>query len=148
MRYFCGKDIHGTVIPATANTFKDLVDRYVNIAVPLNVTRQQYAAMNPKEKDAAKQTHYLTPAVFNAAKVRRKTENATHCNLIFLDIDPAKDGRSSPATRCSPTWTCWLSPCSRSASQSTTLPAAPQRCPASGSWWMPRQSPWTSMLKQ
>lgn len=98
MRYFCGKDIHGVVIPATANTFKDLVDRYVNIAVQLNVTRQQYAAMTPKEKDTAKQTHYLTPAAFSAARVRRKTENATSCNLIFLDIDPAKDGKSSPAT--------------------------------------------------
>jgi hypothetical protein len=96
MRYFTGQTIEGWVKASSANSFKELVDRHLT-PIPLNITRNQYAEMTPKERDKAKQVPYLTPAAFNAQKCPRRTENATHCNLIFLDIDTAKDGTSPAA---------------------------------------------------
>jgi len=95
MRYFTGQTIEGKVKASSASTFKELVDRHLT-PIPLNITRAQYGEMTPKERDKAKQVPYLTPAVFSSSPCPRRTENATHCNLIFLDIDTAKDG-SSPA---------------------------------------------------
>ena len=95
MRYFTGQTIEGWVKASSAKNFGELVDRHLT-PIPLNITRLQYASMTPKERDKAKQVPYLTPAAFGETKCARRTENATVCNLIFLDIDTAKDG-SSPA---------------------------------------------------
>jgi len=91
-RYFCGQNVFGMVKPATAQNFKDLVDRYINVPVPLNVTHQAFMAMPKVERDKIKQVPYLVPAVFDSSPSRRLYEKATHCNLVFLDIDEEKDG--------------------------------------------------------
>lgn len=91
-RYFTSKGISlGTVKASSLRTFKDLVDRLLNVAIALNVTRQSYQAMTREEKDNAKKVPYLTPAIFRTNPARRVYENALHCNLIFLDIDEGKD---------------------------------------------------------
>lgn len=96
MRYFTGQTIEGWVKASSASTFKELVDRHLT-PIPLNVTRSQFAEMTPKERDKAKQVPYLTPAAYRERKCARRTEHALHCNLVFLDIDTAKDGTSPAA---------------------------------------------------
>lgn len=91
-KYFCSQGISlGVVKASTARTFKDLIDRHFNIAIPLNVTREAYQALSKEEKDSAKKVPYLTPAAFRSSPARRVFENALHCNLIFIDIDEDKD---------------------------------------------------------
>lgn len=98
MKYFTGKDIRGKVQESQATTFRDLVDRHINVAVPLNCTREQYAAMGKEDKNRAKSVAYLVPAVFKESPCQRTTANALHCNLICLDVDPDKETGKSPAT--------------------------------------------------
>ena len=76
--------------------FKDLVDRKLNIAATLNVTRRELQAMSAKERHAAKRVPYVTPCCFEREQSRRLAEQATVFNLICLDIDEEKDG-SCPA---------------------------------------------------
>lgn len=92
-RYFAGK---GTslmhVNAATATTFRDLVDRYINIAVPLNISRAEYLALTHQEQGVVKRVNYLVPAAFTTSPSRRVYERAVHCNLVILDLDELKDG--------------------------------------------------------
>lgn len=97
MRYFTGKDL-GRVREANAASFKELVDRYLALPVVIPMSRAAFDALPSKEKDKAKAVSYLVPAVFNSSPSPRKTEHAVHCNLIFLDIDPPKDGGPSIAS--------------------------------------------------
>lgn len=91
-RYFQSRGISlATVKAAKPNNFKELVDRFFNVCVPLNVTRAAYHQMSKEERDDAKKVPYLTPAVFQTTPSRRLYECATVCNLIFLDIDEDKD---------------------------------------------------------
>ena len=92
MRYFQGETLGGQMKSAPATKFKDLVDRLLSVPVPLNLTRKAFLALTPKEKDKAKQVPFLTPARFKQSPSRRKTEFAEACSLIFLDVDPPKDG--------------------------------------------------------
>ncbi len=82
----------GSVSAATARTFKELVDRYLNIAVPLICTREQYDKMTKDEKAAAKRVNYLVPAAFRTSPSRRVTEQAEHCNLLHIDLDKDPEG--------------------------------------------------------
>lgn len=97
MQYFQGETLGGQVKTAPATTFKDLVDRLLSVPVPLNISRQDYAALPPKEKDRVKQVPFLTAARFKSSPSRRKSEHALACSLIFLDVDPPKDGSTQPA---------------------------------------------------
>jgi hypothetical protein len=98
MRYFIGQRINGTVKEAAASTFTELVDRYFNTPRLINCSRAEYAAMDKTQKDEVKRVPYLTPACFSSSPSRRKSHAATHCNLIFLDIDPHKQSKGSPAS--------------------------------------------------
>lgn len=91
-RYFFGQEVNGQVKETTAQNFKDLVDRYLNIPVPLPFTHAQFMAMAKPQRDQAKRVPYLVPAVFKHSPSRRRYEDAMHCNLVFLDIDEAPDG--------------------------------------------------------
>lgn len=84
-----GTDL-GRVKALRHGTFKELVERLLNIAVTLNVTRQEFHEMPKARRDKVKRCVYLVPACFTEPESRRLTENATHCNLIFLDIDSAE----------------------------------------------------------
>jgi hypothetical protein len=95
-QYFIGRDL-GNVLLCQADTFQDVVQRYINVAVPLNCTRAQYAAMDDEQKKAAKRVMYFTPAYFKSNPSKRNTQSALACNLVFLDIDPDKKTGKSPA---------------------------------------------------
>jgi hypothetical protein len=84
-----GTDL-GRVKALRHSTFKELVERLLNIAVTLNVTRKEFHEMPKARRDKAKRAVYLVPACFTESESRRLTENATHCNLVFLDIDSAE----------------------------------------------------------
>jgi len=90
MKYFTGSDLFGLVKLSTANTFRECVDRHVLIAVPINVSREEYQKLPKTEKDRVKSVAYLTPAEFATSPSKRKIEKAVKCNLLFLDIDPDK----------------------------------------------------------
>lgn len=81
-----GTDL-STVRALRHQSFKELVERLLNIAVTLNVTRDEFHAMDKARRDKAKRALYLVPACFPDNVSRRLHEHATHCNLIFLDID-------------------------------------------------------------
>jgi hypothetical protein len=77
-------------------SFKDLVDRKLNIASTLNVTRRELQAMTKNERHRAKRVPYVTPCCFIKEESRRLAECATVFNLICLDLDEEADG-SCPA---------------------------------------------------
>lgn len=96
-RYFWGTNIHGKVTMSPAASFQELVQIYVNVPVTLPIAQESYHSLEKKERNEIKTTlPYLVPAVFKTSPSARKIEEARHCNLIFLDIDVAKDG-SCPA---------------------------------------------------
>lgn len=97
-RYFTGRSVSSPRLTlAEATTFKDLVQHLIDMPVPLSITAASYHAMSPEEQKAAKLVSYMVPCTFpNSPHEGRRKEFAESCNLIFLDVDTAKDG-SSPA---------------------------------------------------
>lgn len=101
-RYFQGKEVYGLVSASeTARTFKDVVD-LLNICPRLPLTRADYLKLpkrsteKVKGRDEVKHVPYFVAACFKESPSRRQYERATHCNLIFLDLDELGDG-SCPA---------------------------------------------------
>lgn len=90
-----GTDL-GLVYGLRLKTFKDLVDRKLNMACTLNVTRHELQTMPKKQRHQAKRVPYVTPCCFQKDQSRREATQATIFNLICLDLDEEKDG-SCPA---------------------------------------------------
>lgn len=95
-RYFTGQTLFDPVRETQAANFKDLVDRHINLPVALNITRENFQKLPKDSRDKAKSVAYLVAACFQTSPSERVYTAATHCNLLFLDIDTDKDG-SSPA---------------------------------------------------
>jgi len=91
-RYFQGQEVTGLVHASTANTFADVVEK-LNVCPTLPFTRKAFLALSEKERNQAKQVPYFTPACFKESPSKRSYDQATHCNLIFLDVDPEKENR-------------------------------------------------------
>lgn len=91
-RYFQGTSILGPVKASTARTFRDVVDAF-RVCPVLGLTHDAFAALDEKKRNEAKQVPFFVAAVFNESPCKRVSEKATHCNLIFLDIDPEKELR-------------------------------------------------------
>lgn len=94
-RYFFGeaRDL-GTVRSTNARNFRELVDRYLQLPVPLNRTRAEFQALTKSEKAEVKRVNFLVPACYADSPSRRETQYAQACNLIFLDLDDADDART------------------------------------------------------
>lgn len=96
-KYFTGRSVSGseakTLTQSDAGTFRELVQREINMPVALSVTRDEYHALPPAAQSKAKQVGYLVACTFATPtwEKGRKLEHAQECNLVFLDID-AKDG--------------------------------------------------------
>ncbi len=91
MRYFSGVASQlGTVAAATAKSFPELCDL---IAQPVKLpwTREAFFNLQDKDQNQAKRARYLTPATFKTSPSDRDTAHADKCNLIFLDIDDARE---------------------------------------------------------
>ncbi len=95
-QYFQGNSVHDLVKAATARSFSEIVDA-LRICPVLGMTREAFLALPKKERSEAKQVPFLVPACFKTSPSKRVYEQATHCNLIFLDLDELKDGRCPAA---------------------------------------------------
>lgn len=92
MSYFCGTGF-SRVERAKAENFKQLVDRYLTVPLPLPIARDAFFALDKAGRDEAKKSPYLTAAEFKTSPARRLTEEALKCSLLFLDLDDAKTAR-------------------------------------------------------
>lgn len=95
-QYFQGNSVHDLVKASTARSFSEIVDA-LRICPVLGMTRSAFLALPKKERSEAKQVPFLVPACFKSSPSKRVYEQATHCNLIFLDLDELKDGRCPAA---------------------------------------------------
>lgn len=92
-RYFQGLTVTGLVTQSeTATTFREVVDK-LNVCCTLPITRKAYFALPEDERQKAKHVPFFTPACFKSSPSKRVYEQATHCNLVVLDIDPEKEHR-------------------------------------------------------
>jgi hypothetical protein len=91
-RYFTGLASHlGQVHELPHQTFAELVEATVAKPVQLALTRPEMFALPDKEQNERKKTDYLVPAVFKSSPSARQTGQATHCNVLFIDVDDAAE---------------------------------------------------------
>lgn len=95
-RYFQGQTVTGSVRASPAHTFREVVDVF-RLCPTLGVTRAAFLALDKKRRNEIKQVPFFVPACFHQSPSQRVYSEATHCNLIFLDIDELKDGRCPAA---------------------------------------------------
>jgi hypothetical protein len=88
-RYFQGTSVLGPVKASTARSFREVVDT-LRICPVLGITRSAFLALDRDERNEVKKVPFFVPACFKQSPSRRVYSEATHCNLIFLDIDPEK----------------------------------------------------------
>lgn len=91
-KYFQGQSVSGYVSASTATTFAEVIEK-LRVCPTLAIKHSDFIALPQDERDAAKQVPYFVPACFKQSPSPRKLIEATHCNLIFLDIDPEKELR-------------------------------------------------------
>lgn len=85
-----------TVRQLHPKTWKEFVTETLGHPIILNVTRDEYAKMDKKQRSAVKNVSYVTPACFKTNPADRTYENADTFCLVALDIDVEADG-STPA---------------------------------------------------
>lgn len=98
-KYFTGQSVFRAMSACPATTFRELVETCIHTPIPVALSQDSFMEMPKLARDKYKRDKLalLTPAAFNADGVDRKTENATVCNLIFLDIDEDKKTGVCPA---------------------------------------------------
>lgn len=89
-RYYQGKSVTGPVQACEFRTFSDVVERF-RICAKLAISHADFLALDEKQRNEKKQVPFFVPACFKEATSKRVYGEATHCNLIFLDIDPEKE---------------------------------------------------------
>ena len=96
-RYYFGKSVkNNRLSPSSARTFAELIKKHIEPAFKLAMTRAAYQALTSREeKLTAKDGHYLIPATIDSEEPSRAPEHRPGpCNLVFIDIDDAKDART------------------------------------------------------
>lgn len=86
-RYFGGSTVEGKVRQLTATSFKELVERYFNVPVVKQFSRQEFYSYDKDTRKKAKDGPFVTAAVFNGDGVRRSLENCIGVSLLLLDFD-------------------------------------------------------------
>lgn len=94
--YFQGSQVTGLVAVSTATCFREVVEK-LNICPPLALTRKAYLALPKRDRNKAKQVPFFVPCCFRSSPSQRTYAEATHCNLLILDIDEMEDGRCPAA---------------------------------------------------
>lgn len=94
--YYQGNSLYGPVKRSVARSFRDVVDAF-RICPSLGITRDAFLALPKKERNEIKQVPFFVAACFKESPSKRVYEKATHCNLIFIDIDETKDGKCPAA---------------------------------------------------
>lgn len=91
-RYYGGIPTNlGLVSALPHSSFTGLINA-LRKPVVLPLTRAQFAALPEAERKKVKCTRFVIPGVIPATS-KRRTENVTHCNLVFLDVDNGDDAR-------------------------------------------------------
>ncbi len=90
-RYFQGSTVTGPVRASDARTFQDVV-KQLRICPVLSITRKAFLALDKPKRNEKKRVAYFVPACFKKSPSQRVYTEATHCNLIFIDIDVEEDG--------------------------------------------------------
>jgi hypothetical protein len=89
-KYFQGLAVStGQVSASTASTFLEVVEKF-RVCPVLAIKHADFIALDQKKRDEIKQVPYFVAACFRESPSPRVYAEATHCNLIFLDIDPEK----------------------------------------------------------
>lgn len=90
-RYFQGQTVNnGIVVASTATSFAEVVEKF-RVCPTLAIRHADFIALDQKCRDEIKQVPYFVAACFRESPSKRVYAEATHCNLIFLDIDPEKE---------------------------------------------------------
>ena len=90
--YFGGQPSNmGRVTALPATTFAELVEQFIAAPIALGITQAEMQALPEAEQNEKKKTAYLVPAVFKTSPSPRQTGSATHCNLLFIDVDDPKE---------------------------------------------------------
>jgi hypothetical protein len=89
-KYFSGDSVHGLVKESSAKTFRDIVAA-LKTGAHLNMSRAEFLALGKEKRNEIKQVRFFVPACFKASPSRRTYDQATVCNLLFIDIDDASD---------------------------------------------------------
>lgn len=74
---------------SAARSFREVIDTF-RVPPNLGLTRDAFLNLDEKSRNTAKQVPFFVAACFRESPSKRIFEQATHCNLIFLDIDPEK----------------------------------------------------------
>ncbi len=82
----------GPVKASQADSFQAVVDAF-RVCPTLGISHAAFLALDEKQRNEKKQVPFFVPACFKEAVSKRVYDQATHCNLIFLDIDPEKEQR-------------------------------------------------------
>jgi len=77
---------------SAARSFREVVDA-LRICPTLGIRRADFFALDEKKRNEAKQVPFFVAAVFRGTPSQRVYNEALHCNLLFLDIDPEKELR-------------------------------------------------------
>jgi len=93
--FFTGKSVSSHIlVRSPATTFHDFIQQFINLPVPLSVTKEEYWAMGKKERSVAKQVGYCVPCTFPRSPWEgRKLEHAQPANLLIVDLDNSDDAR-------------------------------------------------------
>lgn len=89
-RYFQGQSVTGNVSASPARSFRELVDT-LRICPVLGITRAAFLALDKRERNEVKKVPFYVPACFRSSPSKRVYSEATHCNLVILDIDESRD---------------------------------------------------------
>lgn len=92
-RYYQGSSVTGPVRESPARNFREVVDA-LRLCPTLGLKHGDFLALDEKKRNEAKQVPFFVAAVFKESPCKRVYENALHCNLIFLDIDPEKENKN------------------------------------------------------
>jgi hypothetical protein len=90
--YYQGQRVDGLVSASSATTFREVVEKF-RVPPQLAIRHADFLALDQKRRDELKQVPYFVPCCFKSSPSQRLYTEATHCNLIFLDIDPEKEKR-------------------------------------------------------
>lgn len=88
-RYYQGQTLTGPVRASAARTFREVVDT-LRMPPTLDLSHGDFLALDEKARNEKKQVPFFVAACFQESPSKRTYDQATHCNLIFLDIDPEK----------------------------------------------------------
>lgn len=91
-RYFQGSKVTDPVKASAARTFREVVDCF-RVCAPIGMTRPAFLALHKDDRDQIKRVPFFVPACFNQSPSKRIYAEATHCNLLFVDIDTANDAK-------------------------------------------------------